>query len=126
MPSILITGASRGIGRAIAQSLAARGARLALHYRADVTAAEQTKKALKGEGHIAISADVGNPADVERLWEQATRELGPIDVVINNAGVYPDHPPLTTEFDEWQAACQRTLGTNLLGPAHLSYHAGRA
>ena len=126
MPNILVTGASRGIGRAIVQPLADRGARLALHYRADAAAAEQTRKSLKGEGHIAISADLSNPADAERLWNDATRQLGEIDALINNAGIYPDHPPLTTDFAQWQAAWQRTLATNLLGPAHLSYLAARA
>lgn len=126
MPNVLVTGASRGIGRAIAQALAERGARLALHYRSDAASAEQTRKALKGEGHIAIAADLGNAQEVERLWREASRALGPIDAVINNAGIYPDHPPLSTDFAKWQAAWQQTLGTNLLGPAHLSYFAAQA
>jgi 3-oxoacyl-[acyl-carrier protein] reductase len=126
MPNVLVTGASRGIGRAIAQSLAERGARLALHYGSDAASAERTRKALKAEGHITISADLSSAPEVERLWREATRALGEIDVLINNAGIYPDHPPLTTDFENWQAAWQRTLATNLLGPAHLSYFAAQA
>ena len=126
MPNILVTGASRGIGRAIAQSLADRGARLALHYRADAAGAERTRKSLQGAGHIAVTGELSNAADVERLWREVTRELGDIDVLINNAGIYSNHPPLTTDFAAWEAAWTATLGTNLLGAAHLSYFAAHA
>jgi NAD(P)-dependent dehydrogenase (short-subunit alcohol dehydrogenase family) len=52
--------------------------------------------------------------------------VGRIDAVVNNAGIFPSHPPLSTEFDAWRAAWDRTLGTNLLGPVHLSYAAARS
>jgi NAD(P)-dependent dehydrogenase (short-subunit alcohol dehydrogenase family) len=52
--------------------------------------------------------------------------LGPIDALVNNAGIFPNHPPLATDFAPWTAAWQRTLATNLVGPAHLSYCAARA
>jgi NAD(P)-dependent dehydrogenase (short-subunit alcohol dehydrogenase family) len=126
MSNVLVTGASRGIGRAIALTLAQRGARVALHYRSDLAMVEEARKALPGDGHITLCADLDDPSAIEPLWQAAVRALGRIDALVNNAGIYPNHPPLTTEYDAWQAAWQRTLATNLMGPAHLSFFAARA
>lgn len=127
MTHVLITGASRGIGRAIAIACAARGARVALHYRADGSDAQATLRALQGEGHALCPADLGDSEAMEALWDEAVRALGRIDVLVNNAGiVHPNHPPVTTDYDEWQAIWQRTLSINLLAPAHLSFLATRA
>jgi NAD(P)-dependent dehydrogenase (short-subunit alcohol dehydrogenase family) len=123
--NILVTGASGGIGGAICRALAQRGATLALHYQADRSAAEATRHALPGNGHAILQADLGEPAAAERLWREASQRA-PIDAVVNNAGIFPNHPPLTTDFADWTAAWQRTLATNLSGPAHLSYFAARA
>jgi 3-oxoacyl-[acyl-carrier protein] reductase len=124
MASALVTGASGGIGAAICRALAARGVTVTLHYQANRAAAESVRGSLSGEGHSVIQADVGDPSAVERLWREASARQR-IDVVINNAGVFPAHPPLTTAFADWTAAWGRTLGINLLGPAHLSYCAAR-
>jgi 3-oxoacyl-[acyl-carrier protein] reductase len=125
MANVLVTGASGGIGAAICKALAARGASVALHYQADRAGAEDAKCALQGDGHIVIQADLSDPAAVERLWREALA-LKRIDAVVNNAGVFPNHPVLTTEYSDWVEAWQRTLATNLIGPAHLSYFAARA
>jgi 3-oxoacyl-[acyl-carrier protein] reductase len=123
--TVLVTGASDGIGAAICQLMARRGARVILHYRSDRAAAESTQRALPGEGHTLVQADLGDPAQVQRLWQEiSTRER--IGVLVNNAGIFPDHPPLTTDYADWTAAWQQTLSTNLLGPAHLSFCAARA
>src|SRR5215468_6187161 len=123
--TVLVTGASGGIGAAICQVMARRGARVILQYRSDRSAAESTQRALPGEGHTLAQADLGDPAQVQRLWQEiSSRER--IGVVVNNAGIFPDHAPLTTEYADWTAAWQQTLTTNLLGPAHLSFCAARA
>jgi NAD(P)-dependent dehydrogenase (short-subunit alcohol dehydrogenase family) len=107
-------------------ALAGRGARVALHYRSDETLAKAACKALPGDGHVTLRADLDDSTAIEPLWQAATRAMGRIDALVNNAGIYPNHPPLTTAFEAWQAAWQRTLATNLLGPVHLSFFAARA
>lgn len=126
MTNVLVTGASRGIGRAIALSLAKRGARVALHYASDHAAVEETRRAMTGDGHVSLRADLTDVSTLEPLWQAATHALGKIDALINNAGIFPDHPPLTTDFEAWKAAWQGTLGLDLLGPVHLSYFAARS
>ena len=122
---VLVTGASGGIGGAICQVMARRGARVLLHYSSDRAAAEATQRALPGTGHALVQGDLGNPAEVLRLWQEIAAH-GRVDVLVNNAGIFPEHPPLTTGYAEWTAAWQQTLSTNLLGPAHLSFCAARA
>jgi 3-oxoacyl-[acyl-carrier protein] reductase len=123
--TVLVTGASGGIGAAICHALAGRGARLILHYRSDQGAAEATRRALPGEGHLVVQGDLGDPAADSRLWQQACAAQ-PIDALVNNAGIFPDHAPLTTEYSDWTAAWRQTLATNLLAPAHLSFCAARS
>jgi len=122
--SVLVTGASGGIGAAICKALASRGVTIALHYRSDRAAAEATQHALEGSDHSLIQADLTDRASIERLWQEASATR-PIDALINNAGIFPAHPPLTTDHAHWTAAWERTLAINLLGPAHLSHLAAR-
>jgi 3-oxoacyl-[acyl-carrier protein] reductase len=125
MTRVLVTGASGGIGAAISRSLAARGAGIVLHYQSNRAAAEATLRPLQGTGHELVQADLTDPAAVERLWHDADAQQ-PIDALVNNAGIFPNHPPLTTDYAGWTAAWQRTLAINLSGPASLSYFAARA
>src|ERR1700686_2462616 len=122
----LVTGASRGIGRAIARSLAARGVRVAVHYRTNEAAAQEARAQLAGDGHLLCSADLGDAAATARLWREVVLALGRVDVLVNNAGLFADHPPLTTDFAAWEAAWRRIIGANLLGPANLSLLAAQA
>lgn len=122
----LVTGGSRGIGRCIAQQLATRGVRIALHYLNNDSAAVETLSLLEGEGHMLCRGDLADVADVLRLWQEVMATFGRVDVLVNNAGLFVDHPPLTTEFAAWEAAWQRTLGANLLGPARLCTLAAQA
>jgi 3-oxoacyl-[acyl-carrier protein] reductase len=125
-PVALVTGASRGIGTAIALALAARGARVALHYHTHRAAAEAVLARLPAAGHALVGADLADPAATFAMWDEVTARLGPTDIVVNNAGVYFDHPPLTTDYAAWQDAWQRTLATNLVGPANLSLLAAQS
>ena len=125
MAKILVTGASGGIGAAISKALAARGVTVVLHYQKGRDAAEATRRTLKGDGHSILQADLTDPKAIGRLWQEASAGQR-VDAVVNNAGIFPNHAPLTTDFDDWTAAWQRTLTTNLLGPAHLSHFAARS
>jgi 3-oxoacyl-[acyl-carrier protein] reductase len=116
----LVTGASRGIGSVIAQQLAQRGVRVALHFHTNREAAEATLRSLPGSGHALFPADLSVPAAAGQLWQQVAKQFGGIDVLINNAGLYIQHSPLTIGFDAWQSAWQRNLQTNLFAPADLT------
>lgn len=122
----LVTGASRGIGRAIAMQLAARGMRIAIHCNANRAAAEATLGVLPGAGHGIFSADLSNADAARTLWSRVQETLGDIDVLVNNAGLFVEHPPLATDYSGWLAAWQVTLDTNLRGPANLSMLAAQA
>jgi NAD(P)-dependent dehydrogenase (short-subunit alcohol dehydrogenase family) len=122
---VMVTGASRGIGREIARQFADRGAGVVIHFNKDRTAAEHTRADLAGTSHLIIQADLGDAAAVEHLAEKSIREMGKIDVLVNNAGVYEFHPVATTSFEDWRQSWEKTIFTNLMGPAHLSYHVAR-
>jgi 3-oxoacyl-[acyl-carrier protein] reductase len=122
----LVTGASRGIGRVIAQQLAQRGVRIALHYRSNREAAEAALASLPGSGHALFDADLGDRAATSRLWQQAVERFAHVDVLINNAGLFLDHAPLQVDEATWLARWEQTLSVNLIGPAHLSLLAAQA
>ncbi|MEA2598510.1 MAG: hypothetical protein QOF01_4979 [Thermomicrobiales bacterium] len=120
---VLITGASRGIGRETADAFAAAGARLVLTSRSradvDATAAEIRER---GAQAIAVEADVTSTASVDRLVATALEAFGRIDVLINNAGVYLNRPALETTEDEWDLMTD----TNLKGVFFASCRVARA
>jgi 3-oxoacyl-[acyl-carrier protein] reductase len=121
----LVTGSSRGIGREVARELAAKGARVAVHYRTDRDAAHETLESLQGGAHSAFAADVANAGSARDLVESVSREMGGIDVLVNNAAIFEAHPLLEVDYERWQDAWSRTLATNLLGPANLSFLVAR-
>ena len=107
----LVTGASRGIGRAIALRLAAEGADVLVNYNAKAEAANQVADAIKALGRSVrlVQADVGKPADVDRLVQSALEHFKRIDVLVNNAGITRDTLLVRMSEDDWDDV----LDTNL-------------
>lgn len=118
---VLVTGASGGIGREIANKFAEAGATVAAHYRKSREQAEATLSALSGSGHIAVQADITDPRAAATLADEVVEQLGRIDILVNNAALVELHPLADLDYAGWQQAWQRTISTNLLGPAYLSF-----
>jgi 3-oxoacyl-[acyl-carrier protein] reductase len=123
--AVLVTGASRGIGAATARAFAAAGDRVAVHYGGSADAAAQVLKELPGTGHVMVQADLGDPAAIESMVDDAARALGSIDVLVNNAGLYVPHRIRETTYAEWQQAWTDTLAVNLVGPSNVTWCAVR-
>jgi 3-oxoacyl-[acyl-carrier protein] reductase len=119
--AILVTGASRGIGRAIAQAFAGQGDRVAVHHRDSAGLAADALAGLPGGGHVVVQADLTDPDAVRRMVDGAREALGGLDVLVNNAGVFTPHPIAEVSYDQWQAAWRQTLGVNLVGAANVTW-----
>ena len=118
----LVTGGSRGIGAAIAMTLAEFGAAVAVNYRERADDAEAVVAKIKANGGraIAVAADVSQAAAVTKMVEQVARDLGPIDILVNNAGI-----AIVRGVDELsEDDFDRTIAVNLKSVVPL--HAGRA
>lgn len=122
---VLVTGAARGIGRAVATAFAQQGDRVVVHYGTSADAAEATVAALPGDGHAAIGGDLTDPARVEAVVAEAVEVLGGLDVVVNNAAAMIRHPLAGTSYADWQAAWRETIDVNLMAAANISYWAAR-
>jgi len=119
--AVLVTGSSRGIGRAIAHAFAEFGDRVAVHYGTNQEAAQATLASLPGEGHVVVQADLADPGQVRGMVDSAAERLGALNVLVNNAGVFLPHPPLDTSYEDWQESWSRTLATNLMGAANATF-----
>jgi 3-oxoacyl-[acyl-carrier protein] reductase len=123
--AVLVTGASRGIGAAVAREFAAAGDRVAVHYGASRERAEEVAASLAGEGHVVAGADLADPEAVRAMVDRAAEVLGGVDVLVNNAGVFVHHPIDDTTYEEWQRAWSDTLAVNLVGAANVTWCAVR-
>lgn len=121
----LITGGSRGIGRAVAMAFAARGARVAISYQSNTEAAERTIGEMSGGPHLMVRSNVGDPDAARQLVDDVTSEFGALDILVNNAGSHRIHRLDEVDYDEWQRAWHETLAVNLLGAANVSYCSAR-
>jgi 3-oxoacyl-[acyl-carrier protein] reductase len=123
--SVLVTGASRGIGAATARAFAKDGDRVAVHYSSSPEAAKAVLADLPGTGHVLAHADLADPAAIHQMVSGVADNLGGIDVLVNNAGIYGPHPIRETSYEDWQAAWTETLAVNLQGPANTAWCAIR-
>lgn len=123
--TVLITGGSRGIGKATAIAFAKRGAQVAINFRSNSRAARETIDLLEGDGHFAAKADISNPAAVLDLVDTVIEEFGQLDIVVNNAGIYHHHPVMGTSFEQWQESWKKVLDVNLMGAANVCYCAAK-
>ena len=123
--AVLVTGASRGIGAAVARAFAESGDRVAVHYGSSRAAAERTLDSLPGDGHTLAQADLTDPAAIQDMVDGAASVLGGIDVLVNNAGVYMPHPITEVSYQQWQQAWSATLAVNLFGAANVTWCAVR-
>ncbi|MFJ7984215.1 SDR family NAD(P)-dependent oxidoreductase [Streptomyces sp. NPDC096351] len=122
---VLVSGASRGLGRAVARAFAANGDRVAVHYGSRVEEARLTLESLDGTGHALVGGDLGDPAGAAAVADAAAGALGGIDVLVNNAAVNVRHPLPETPYEEWVEVWQRHVTVNLLATAQLSHLAAR-
>ncbi|MFC4017773.1 SDR family NAD(P)-dependent oxidoreductase [Micromonospora sp. GCM10011542] len=127
--AVLVTGASRGIGRAVAAAFAAGGDRVAIHHRDSADAAEALRAQLPGDGHVVVRADLTDPDAVRAMVDRAAELLGGLDVLVNNAGVYGErdapHPIFGASYDEWQRQWRQVVETNLTGAGNVTWCAAQ-
>ena len=123
---VMVTGASRGIGQEIARQFAGQGARVAVHFHQNRRAAEQTLASLAGDSHMLVQGDLADATAAGQMAQTAVSQMGRIDVLVNNAGIYEFHPIADTSFEDWRHSWEKTISTNLMGPAHLSFHVARS
>jgi NAD(P)-dependent dehydrogenase (short-subunit alcohol dehydrogenase family) len=124
--NVLITGGSRGIGRACAQLFALGGANVIITYKSNAEEAERTLSMLEGKGkHTAFQLDVANALDVQQCSNTVLSHYKHIDILVNNAGIFKEHKIVEVSFDAWQQAWNETIQTNLIGASHLCYFMAR-
>ncbi|HEV7333353.1 MAG TPA: SDR family oxidoreductase [Flavisolibacter sp.] len=124
--TVLITGGSRGIGKACAELFSEAGATVLVTYKTGREAAERTVQELPSGGrHAAYPLDMSDAAMIEQVFEEILRQHNRIDVVVNNAGVFEEHKILETSYQQWQEAWHATLATNLSGVSNLCFFAAR-
>ncbi|MGN0949114.1 MAG: 3-oxoacyl-[acyl-carrier-protein] reductase [Megasphaera sp.] len=119
----VVTGGSRGIGRAVAVTLAEAGADVAIIYAGNTAAAEETTKMIeeKGVKALAIQCDVSDEKAVATMMKTVKKELGRVDILVNNAGITRDGLLMIMKEEDWQAV----LDTNLNGSFHCTKAAAR-
>ncbi|MFC1691999.1 SDR family NAD(P)-dependent oxidoreductase [Candidatus Latescibacterota bacterium] len=118
---VFVTGSSRGIGRAIALQFARLRAQVVVHYHKNHRLAEQTLADLPGDSHLLVQADLSNPAAVKDMTTTVIRKIGRINILVNNAGIYEELQTTDCTYEKWQDTWERTIRTNLTGPANLSF-----
>jgi 3-oxoacyl-[acyl-carrier protein] reductase len=123
--AVLVTGASRGIGAAVAHAFAATGDRVAVHYGSSRERAEAVAAGLPGSGHAVVGADLADADAVRRMVDAAAEALVGIDVLVNNAGVIRPHPIGETSYEAWQDAWREIVAVNLTGAANVTWCAVR-
>ncbi len=123
--TVLITGASKGIGKATAIAFAKAGATIGLNYKSDDAAAQNTLLALKKGPHQLFKADVSNKEKAKGLIDDFIKEFGRIDILINNAGIAYFHQIDEIDYTSWSESFEHIINTNLISVANLCYCASQ-
>ena len=112
----VVTGGTRGIGRTIAMRLAAEGANVAVSYRSNDEAAEETADSVRAEGVkcAVFKGDVSSPGDVQALFKGVSDEFGRLDILVNNAGITRDNLMMRMKEDEFDEVLRTNLGGTYL------------
>jgi 3-oxoacyl-[acyl-carrier protein] reductase len=130
---VLVTGASTGIGAAVATAFAAQGGRVALHYRSNMAGVEATVAAIRADGGIAelVRGDLAEPGEPQRIVADAAHSLGGLDILINNAGALVSRRPILEADDAWIDAvfnlnARSVLGASQAAVPHMERRGGGA
>ncbi len=123
---ILITGASRGIGKATALAFAEKGAQVGINFRSNLEEAQKTLAELSGEGHQLFKGDISEKENCQTLIDAFVQAYGQLDVLVNNAGISIFHEIDKVDFDHWTSAWENTFKTNLFAAANMTYCAAQA
>lgn len=123
--AVLVTGASRGLGAAVARRFAAAGDQIAVHYSSSREGAEETRRSLAGDGHVLVAGDLGTADGATAIVAAAIEQLGRLDVLVVNAAVGPSaanrHVLGEVSYAEWTAVFREMVDVNLLGAANLAW-----
>tara|TARA_B100001057_G_scaffold136111_1_gene135607 strand:+ start:12850 stop:13608 length:759 start_codon:yes stop_codon:yes gene_type:complete len=122
---VLVTGGSRGIGRSISKTFANNGAQVIFTYYKKRDIANETLSKLSGEGHQCLELDLRNDEQTEKAVIDAITIMDGLDILINNAGIFIDHPIDNMSFREWKNSWQLTIDTNLIGPANVCFYSAK-
>ena len=118
---ILVTGASRGIGKAIAKCLAESGATIAVHYNKNHEIAHELAKNL-GNNSKSFQADLSNPKNAEKLFQNVLKTYKKVDVLVNNSGIFVKSP-IELNNEKWLENWKKTINVNLTSPGILCHEA---
>ena len=119
--TVLVTGSSSGIGRAIAQAFAESNATVAVHYHSNENGGKETWNSLTGEGHIVVQGDISQPDEASRIVEKVVTGLDRMDILVNNAALIEQFNFDDLSYEEWVSVWDRTLGANLVGHTNVSF-----
>lgn len=122
---VLVTGGSRGIGKAIAQAFARQRAKVIINYKSNHVVAEETFRSILPGKHALVQADINDAEEVRKMINKIISEYERIDIVVNNAGISEQHSVHNTPYIDWQKSWQRILQTNLIGPSNVCYCAAQ-